>query len=381
MPSLDFVLPHWLYWSGLAVFPLIAMWLVRREARSGPPGNASLPIAYLLWLCGGFVGLHRFYFRNWLGLIYVMFFIAILFGNVEAREARLELSSARNEITKADFLLERATKQQGEESEAARQARNDLEAARQALQQSRAEATRSDLITASIAGICAVLLLIDACLLPGFARRYRERHGSEAPIPIGGVERVVVNEVPPMPVNLPGRCAWIIDRLSGWMGHFVAYWSVIAVFVYYYEVIARYVFNSPTNWAHESMFLMFGMVYLISGAFALRENAHVRVDVLYQYLPRRGQAIVDMITSIFFFIFTGAMLWTGTQFAADSISVWEVSFTEWAVHYWVVKLAIPLGAALILLQGIADLLRNLAVITGWDVPPPTVSTAPSHHIV
>ena len=53
MPSLGFVLPDWLYWSGLVVFPLIAMYLVRRETLQGPPGNASFPIAYLLWLTGG----------------------------------------------------------------------------------------------------------------------------------------------------------------------------------------------------------------------------------------------------------------------------------------------------------------------------------------
>ncbi|MDZ7749942.1 MAG: TRAP transporter small permease subunit [Halofilum sp. (in: g-proteobacteria)] len=380
MPSLDFVLPHWLYWSGLVLFPLVAMMLVRREARLGPPGNASMPIALMLWLAGGFVGLHRFYLRSWLGVVYVVLFVAILMGNVEARDARLELSEARNEITKAEFLLERATERQGEDSEAAQQARSDLEATRQALEESQADAAWSDTVTGSIAALAAVLLLIDADLLPGMVRRYRERHGERPPTPVGGLERTVVPAVPDKPASLPGRFAWTVDRVSGWTGHFVAYWSVLAVFVYYYEVIARYVFNSPTNWAHESMFLMFGMVYLISGAFALRDDAHVRVDVLYQYLPRRGRAVVDIVTSIFFFIFVGTMLVTGIQFAMDSINVWEVSFTEWAIQYWVVKITIPLGAALLLLQGIADVLRNIAVFTGWDVPPPTVTTEASHHI-
>ena len=83
------------------------------------------------------------------------------------------------------------------------------------------------------------------------------------------------------------------------------------MFVYYYEVLARYVFNSPTNWVHESMFLMFGMQYLLSGAYAYKEDQHVRVDVLYSKLSTRGKAICDIITSVFFFIFIGAMLWTG----------------------------------------------------------------------
>ena len=54
------------------------------------------------------------------------------------------------------------------------------------------------------------------------------------------------------------------------LGELVAYWAVLAVFAYYFEVIGRYVFNSPTNWVHESTFLMFGMQYMIAGAYAYR---------------------------------------------------------------------------------------------------------------
>ena len=156
----------------------------------------------------------------------------------------------------------------------------------------------------------------------------------------------------------------LIDAVSGWSGHFVAYWSLIAVFVYYYEVVARYVFNSPTNWAHESMFLMFGMQYLLSGAFALREDAHVRVDVLYEKLGPRGRAITDVVTAAFFFIFTVTLLVTGAIFALDSIRVWEVSFTEWAIQHWPVKASIALGALLITLQGVSKLTRDVLFLAG-----------------
>ena len=83
---------------------------------------------------------------------------------------------------------------------------------------------------------------------------------------------------------------------------------MISVFAYYYEVIARFVFNSPTNWVHESMFLMFGMQYMLAGAYAYREDQHVRVDVFYAKFSPRGKAIADIITSVFFFIFIGTML-------------------------------------------------------------------------
>jgi TRAP-type mannitol/chloroaromatic compound transport system permease small subunit len=153
-----------------------------------------------------------------------------------------------------------------------------------------------------------------------------------------------------------------IEWLNVHIGEYVAYWAVIAVFVYYYEVLARYVFNSPTNWAHESMFLMFGMQYVLSGAFAYREDQHVRVDVLYSRFSPRGKAIADLVTSVFFFIFIVTMLWTGTRFAWDAISVDEHSFTEWGVQYWPVKLAIPVGAALMLLQGLAKLVKDILIV-------------------
>ena len=111
------------------------------------------------------------------------------------------------------------------------------------------------------------------------------------------------------------------------------------------------------------MFLMFGMQYLLSGAYAYKEDQHVRVDVLYTKLSTRGKAICDIVTSVFFFIFIGTMLWTGARFALDAIQFDEHSFTEWGVQYWPIKLAIPVGAALILLQGICKLLKDILIIS------------------
>ena len=107
---------------------------------------------------------------------------------------------------------------------------------------------------------------------------------------------------------------------------------------------------------------MFGMQYMLAGAFAYREDQHVRVDVFYAKFSPRGKAIADIITSIFFFIFIGTMLVTGYRFAADAVELGEVSFTEWAVQYWPVKLAIPVGAALMLLQGISKLIKDVMVV-------------------
>ena len=146
------------------------------------------------------------------------------------------------------------------------------------------------------------------------------------------------------------------------VGEFVAYWAVISVFGYYYEVIARFVFNSPTNWLHESMFLMYGMQYMLAGAYAYQLDQHVRVDVFYTKFSPRGKAIADIITSVFFFIFVGTLLMTSYRFAADSVGNDEHSFTEWGVQYWPVKLTMPIGASLLLLQGVAKLFKDIVFV-------------------
>ena len=101
---------------------------------------------------------------------------------------------------------------------------------------------------------------------------------------------------------------------------------------------------------------------MLSGAYAYREDQHVRVDVIYSKFSPRGKAIADIVTSVFFFIFIGTMLVTGIRFAGDAVGVGESSFTEWGIQYWPVKLMLPIGAGLLLLQGIAKLLKDILFV-------------------
>jgi TRAP-type mannitol/chloroaromatic compound transport system permease small subunit len=120
------------------------------------------------------------------------------------------------------------------------------------------------------------------------------------------------------------------------------------------------------------MFLMFGMQYLLCGAYALRTESHVRVDVLYVKMSPRGRAIADVVTSFFFFVFAITLLLTGWRFAQDAVNVGETSFTEWGIQYWIVKLTIPVGAVLLILQGIAHLIRDIDFAFGPSSRRPTV---------
>ena len=149
-----------------------------------------------------------------------------------------------------------------------------------------------------------------------------------------------------------------IDKTSLVSGRILAWWTLLAVLIITFEVTARYVFDRPTNWAHESMTLLFGMQYILSGAFAHYTNSHVRVDVVYQALSARNKARIDVLTSFLFFIYLGVMTYTGWLFYWDSQKMWEVSFTDWGPPLYPVKFTVFLGSLLLLLQGVANFIRD-----------------------
>lgn len=377
MPELSFVLPHWLYWSGLILFPLAAWFLYRRSIRRPPGEPVSLGLGYFLLLTGGFLGVHRLYVKSRWAFAFVFIFVVILIVNVETREVRETYSEASNaqhlvtiKISRAEKAIAKAEKRLAErDSERRRQAleraQTRLKEAREGLaekQQLLATATEQSAWWNNLARLFGLLLLggivLDAFLLP---RLVRQCNDNERGLAEHDVFQCPVVEEEHDDSREPFLFNRVISQINGFAGELVAYWSVIAVFVYYYEVIARYVFNSPTNWAHEAMFLMFGMQYLIAGGFCLRENAHVRVDVIYSMLSKRTQAILDVITSSFFLIFVITLLVTGWIFFHDAVETMEVSNSEWHIQYWPIKFALPLGAALLLIQGIANLVKDVAV--------------------
>jgi TRAP-type mannitol/chloroaromatic compound transport system permease small subunit len=168
------------------------------------------------------------------------------------------------------------------------------------------------------------------------------------------------NVIPDVPYEADGGpVERALDWLSDRTGLFVALWSVNAVLAYTYEVTARYLFNMPTIWVHESSFLLFGMQYMLGGAYGLLHGSHVRVDVIYTRLSKRTQAAIDVFTSVFFFIFIVAMCATGWTFFSESLAMDERSVETWQIQYWPVKGMMLLGAILILLAGVARLIKDV----------------------
>jgi TRAP-type mannitol/chloroaromatic compound transport system permease small subunit len=372
MPSLSFVLPHWLYWATLLIFPLIAMYLMSRQQRHPPDQRPTLFIAYLFWFLSGYLGIHRFYLRSAWGVIFIPVFLIIIYCNTQIRDVRDDESRTFAAMEQAQSAVERARPRGGVEPTP--ESKAELERAQAELKKADSEYQTAKAIRdewknrARIAAIVlAVLLLIDAALLPGLVRRRRALETAKAstePIheeAVAAVHEGGVGQDPTLAVH--STLTDLIDGITTKVGLYVAWWAVIAVFAYYYEVVARFIFNSPTNWVHESMFLMFGMQYVLCGAYAYCEDQHVRVDVIYTKFSTRGKAIADIITSVFFFVFMVTLLLTSYRFASDAISVGEVSFTEWGIQYWPVKLMMPIGAALMVLQGVSKLIKDVMIVT------------------
>ena len=161
------------------------------------------------------------------------------------------------------------------------------------------------------------------------------------------------------------RLLKIIDSISDWSGKLFSYllWPGVAVLVY--EVVARYVFNAPTIWAHGMTQRIFAVYYFICGAYISLTGSHINMDIIYNRFTPRKRAILDIISFFFFFVFCGVLLWYGSRYAWVSLMNLEPDNTPFRAPLYPIKLMIPLGALLIILQELAQLWRNIYIaITG-----------------
>jgi len=150
-----------------------------------------------------------------------------------------------------------------------------------------------------------------------------------------------------------------IDRLSMTVGHAFAWSIVILTLGTSYEVFVRYVLRDPTSWAFDLSYILYGGLFLMSGAYALSRNAHVRGDAFFRLWPARVQAGVELVLYfIFFFPGVTALVIAGYGYASDSFGYQEVSVNSPAgVPIWHLKALIPLAGILLWLQGVAQVIR------------------------
>lgn len=159
-----------------------------------------------------------------------------------------------------------------------------------------------------------------------------------------------------------------ITRLNDVLGRLVSLLVLVIFALLIAEVLFRYAAGAPKVWTGELTQLLFGVYAVLSGGYIMAHGGHVNVDILYSRLSRRVRAGVDVLTSILFLVFVGALLYFGSALAWESLSFWEHSQSAWNPPIWPVKLAIPLGAALLLLQGLVKLLQDAMVLLGIEGP-------------
>ena len=152
--------------------------------------------------------------------------------------------------------------------------------------------------------------------------------------------------------------AWI-DSISIWSGKIFRWLGLILSLVVLYEIISRYLFNSPTIWAFDTTLMLYSMLFLFGGAFVLWEKKHIRVDVLFDRFSPSTQKTIDIIFYvIFFFPFVIVMIIYGFNTAYMSWEAREISNTsQWGEPVWQWRAMLPAGFALLFIQGIAEFIR------------------------
>jgi TRAP-type mannitol/chloroaromatic compound transport system permease small subunit len=157
-----------------------------------------------------------------------------------------------------------------------------------------------------------------------------------------------------------------IDSFSNWTGNVIKWLLYVLTIIVLFEVLMRYLFNSPTNWAFDTTMIINCAIFMGGAAYITYKNAHIRVDVLYNMFPRRLKVIIDLIYYIlFFFPVSLSMIWYGSRNAYRSFLSGTISNTSsWGEPVWIWKAIIPVSFFLLLLQGIVELIRTIMLWKG-----------------
>ena len=166
------------------------------------------------------------------------------------------------------------------------------------------------------------------------------------------------------------RLLLAVDRISTALGHLFAWLIVALTALVTWEVLSRRFFDTPHAWAFDAQIMMYGVLFMMSGAYTLAKNGHVRGDVLYGFFPPRMQASVDLILYVLFFLpGSVAMVYAGWTYAAESFAIREHStITVDGPPLYPFKAFIPIAGALILVQGVVEIVRCVVALKNGAWP-------------
>ena len=172
------------------------------------------------------------------------------------------------------------------------------------------------------------------------------------------------------------RLARQLDRIAAGSGRVVAWLIVPMVLSLCYEVVARYVFNAPTQWAYDMTFMLYGSFFMLGAAFTLQRKGHVRTDSLYAGWSPRRQALVDLGGHLLMLLpFAGVFVFVGWGYFVKAYATNETFVSSsWQPITWPFKLAMPLAGVLLLIQGFSECLKCLHTLRHGKWPDARATT-------
>jgi TRAP-type mannitol/chloroaromatic compound transport system permease small subunit len=173
----------------------------------------------------------------------------------------------------------------------------------------------------------------------------------------------------PLPMSAQ-RFLFTIDAISTWVGKAAAWLIIGLMTLVCIEVFKRYILNAPTAWIFDADNMFYGALFMLCGAYTLAQNAHVRGDFLYSSMRPRVQAGLDLALYIVFFIpGIAALVYAGYDYAADSWRIAEHSnVTANGPPIYHFKSVIPIAGALVMLQGVAEMVRCVMCLRTGEWP-------------
>ena len=161
-----------------------------------------------------------------------------------------------------------------------------------------------------------------------------------------------------------------IDRFSTWVGQAFSWLIVALTFLMTYEIFSRRFFDAPHAWVFDAQLQLYGILFMMAGAYTLSKSGHVRGDVLYGFFPPRVQAGIDLTLYIAFFIpGVVALTYAGTIYAADAWRIREMSSVMVdGPPVYTFKSFIPIAGALMILQGAAEIARCVICLKNGEWP-------------
>ncbi|MBL8432906.1 MAG: TRAP transporter small permease subunit [Dechloromonas sp.] len=161
------------------------------------------------------------------------------------------------------------------------------------------------------------------------------------------------------------KLSQLIDAISTRIGK-AAFWLVLVMtLISAGNATMRFTVNYSSNGLLEIQWYLFAAVFLLCSPYALQKNEHVRIDVLSSRFGPRGLAVIDIIGTVFFLLpMVVLVLWLSIPLVAESYRIGEMSANAGGLIRWPVKILLPIGFAFLALQGVSELIKRIAFLTG-----------------